>query len=200
MNEWIGQITDWFLAATSLGGYSVLLLTIPLAVIQGLFGFFPFATLVLLHISLLGIAEGLFASWIAGTSAGLIVYLLCRYWFTDWFNRKWLHKLKKYERWQKGLERYGVWAVIFLRTIPIMPNNIISFMSAISNLKLSSYTWSNMVGNLSSIWLFGLISAPIVFPGVNLSELVLSYVVFLLVLGVAFIIRQRTITNKEHKA
>lgn len=200
MNEWISQIADWFLATTSLGGYSVLLLTIPLAVIQGLFGFFPFATLVLLHISLLGIAEGLLASWIAGSLAGLIVYLLCGYWFTDWFNRKWMHKLKKYEKWQKGLDRYGVWAVIFLRTIPIMPNNIISFMSAISSLKLRSYAWSNMVGNLSSIWLFGLISAPIVFPGVNLSRLVLSYVLFLLTLSVVFILRQRTITNKEHKA
>ncbi|WP_018752491.1 TVP38/TMEM64 family protein [Paenibacillus sanguinis] len=200
MSEWIGQITDWFLTATSLDGYSVLLLTIPLAVIQGLFGFFPFATLVLLHISLLGIVEGLLASWIAGTLAGLIVYLLCRYWFTDWFNRKWMNKLRKYEKWQKGLDRYGVWAVIFLRTIPIVPNNIISFMSAISNLKLRSYAWSNMVGNLSSIWLFGLISAPIVFPGVNLSELVLSYVLFLLVLGIVFIIRQRMMTNKEHKA
>lgn len=56
MNEWIKQITDWFLETTGLTGYSILLLTIPLAVLQGLFGFFPFATIVMLHISLLGIA------------------------------------------------------------------------------------------------------------------------------------------------
>lgn len=197
MSEWIKQITDWFLETTQLGGYSILLLTLPLAVVQGVFGFFPFATLVMLHISLLGIVNGLLASWIAGTAAGLIVYLFCRYFFTGWFNRKWMGKLKKYEKWQKGLDRYGVWAVIFLRTIPIMPNNLISFMSAISNLKPVSYAWSNLIGNLSSIWLFGILSAPVVFPGVNLRELILSYAVFLLVLGIVFIARNRNMTKKD---
>ncbi|MGG6313841.1 TVP38/TMEM64 family protein [Paenibacillus macerans] len=197
MNEWIKQITDWFLETTQLSGYSILLLTIPLAVVQGIFGFFPFATLVMLHISLLGIMNGLLASWIAGTAAGLIVYLLCRYFFTGWFNRKWMNKLKKYEKWQKGLDRYGVWAVIFLRTVPIMPNNLISFMSAVSDLKPASYVWSNLVGNLSSIWLFGILSAPIVFPGMDLRELIFSYAGFLLVLGIVFFVRNRNMTKKD---
>lgn len=197
MNEWIKQLTDWFLETTHLGGYSILLLTIPLAVVQGLFGFFPFATIVMLHISLLGIMNGLLASWIAGTAAGMIVYLMCGYFFADWFNRKWMGKLQKYEKWQKGLDRYGVWAVIFLRTVPIMPNNLISFMSAISNMKLRSYTWSNVVGNLSSIWLFGILSASIVFPGVNLRELIVSYAVFLIVLGIVFVVRNRSISNRK---
>ncbi|MNM84559.1 SNARE associated Golgi protein [compost metagenome] len=151
----------------------------------------------MLHISLLGIMNGLLASWIAGTAAGMIVYLMCGYFFADWFNRKWMGKLQKYEKWQKGLDRYGVWAVIFLRTVPIMPNNLISFMSAISNLKMRSYTWSNLVGNLSSIWLFGILSASIVFPGVNLRELIVSYAVFLIVLGIVFVVRNRSISNKK---
>ncbi|MGP0583906.1 TVP38/TMEM64 family protein [Paenibacillus timonensis] len=197
MNEWIKQLTDWFLETTHLGGYSILLLTIPLAVVQGIFGFFPFATIVMLHISLLGIMNGLLASWIAGTAAGMIVYLMCGYFFADWFNRKWMGKLQKYEKWQKGLDRYGVWAVIFLRTVPIMPNNLISFMSAISNMKLRSYTWSNVVGNLSSIWLFGILSTSIVFPGVNLRELIVSYAVFLIVLGIVFVVRNRSISNRK---
>ena len=197
MNEWIKQLTDWFLETTHLGGYSILLLTIPLAVVQGIFGVFPFATIVMLHISLLGIMNGLLASWIAGTAAGMIVYLMCGYFFADWFNRKWMGKLQKYEKWQKGLDRYVVWAVIFLRTVPIMPNNLISFMSAISNLKMRSYTWSNLVGNLSSIWLFGILSASIVFPGVNLRELIVSYAVFLIVLGIVFVVRNRSISNKK---
>lgn len=197
MNEWIKQLTDWFLETTHLGGFSILLFTIPLAVVQGVFGFFPFATIVMLHISLLGIMNGLLASWIAGTAAGMVVYLMCRYFFAEWFNRKWMGKLQKYEKWQKGLDRYGVWAVIFLRTVPIMPNNLISFMSAISNLNLGSYTWSNLVGNLSSIWLFGILSASIVFPGLNLRDLILSYAGFLLALGIAFVVRNRAISNNK---
>ncbi|MNH45402.1 hypothetical protein D3C79_1078320 [compost metagenome] len=70
-------------------------------------------------------------------------------------------------------------------------------MSAISNLKMRSYTWSNLVGNLSSIWLFGILSASIVFPGVNLRELIVSYAVFLIVLGIVFVVRNRSISNKK---
>jgi len=198
LNGWIEQWTNWLIEATQLGGFSILLITIPLALIQGTIGIFPFATIVLLHISVLGIADGLVASWIAGTSAGMIVYLLCGYLFSDWFNRKWMNKLQKYEKWQRGLERYGVWAVIFLRTLPIMPNNLISFMSAISNMKLSSYTWSNMVGNLSGIWLYGILSASVIFPDTDLRKLIISYVVFLVVLSIIFWIRNRNMIKHDH--
>lgn len=197
MNQWIDQFTNWLLNVTQLRGYSILLITIPLALIQGLLGFFPFATIVMLSISVLGVVNGLIASWIAGTAAGMIVYLLCGYLFADWFNRKWLHRLKKYEKWQNSLDRYGVWAVIFLRTVPIMPNNLISFMSAVSNMKTVSYAWSNLIGNLSSIWLFGILSASVVFPGLDLRILIFSYLIFIGILVVVFLIRNRTITHKD---
>ncbi|MNO36255.1 SNARE associated Golgi protein [compost metagenome] len=197
MNEWIEHGAQWLIDLTQLEGMSILLITIPLAVIQGTIGIFPFATLVMLHISVLGIVEGLLASWIAGTVAGMVVYLLCKFLFADWFERKWFKRLQKYERWQKSLDRYGVWVVIFLRTIPIMPNNLISFMSAVSNLKIRSYTWSNMIGNLSSIWMFGILSASIVFPGMDLRKLILAYVVFIVLLLIAFFVRQRKMMNKD---
>lgn len=192
-------MTGWLLEVTQFDGFDILIITIPLALIQGIVGFFPFATLVMLHISVLGIVDGLVASWFVGSVAGLAVYLICKFFFSDWFNRRWLSKLKKYEKWQKSLDRYGVWAVIFLRTIPIMPNNLISFMSAISNLKTSSYTWANIVGNLSSIWLFGILSASIVFPGMDLRWLILSYALFLLALILVFVIRQRRMLRKERE-
>ncbi|MEF2966002.1 VTT domain-containing protein [Paenibacillus sp. M1] len=197
MNEWIEQITGWLLAVTGIEGFGILLITIPLALLQGTIGFFPFATIVMLNISVLGVMNGLLASWIAGSVAGMAVYLLCKFMFADWFNRRWLSKLQKYERWQQSLNRYGVWAVIFLRTVPIMPNNLISFMSAVSNLKTHSYTWSNIVGNLSSIWLFGILSASIIFPGEDLRLLILSYVLFLLMLLVLFFVRQRSMMKKD---
>ncbi|WP_188537480.1 TVP38/TMEM64 family protein [Paenibacillus segetis] len=199
MDEWIQQMTEWLVETTQLGGFSILLLTIPLAIIQGVVGFFPFATLLMLHLSVLGVAKGLFASWLVGTIAGTVIYLLCQYLLADWFNRKWMKKLEKYHRWQESIDRYGVWAVIFLRTIPVMPNNLISFMSAISNMKTISYTWANLIGNLSSIWLFGIISAPIVFPDIDLSKLITSYVLFLFILGIVFIIRHRQMTRRERR-
>lgn len=197
MNELIEHFTGWLLEITGLTGFGILLITLPLALIQGIVGVFPFATLVMLHISVLGVKEGLLASWVAGSFAGMVVYLLCKFLFADRFHRRWLSKLHKYEKWQKSLDRYGVWAIIFLRTIPIMPNNLISFMSAISNIKTRSYTWSNIVGNLSSIWLFGIFSASIVFPGMDLRVLMLSYIVFLIVLLALFFVRQRLLLKKD---
>ncbi|GIP52442.1 MULTISPECIES: TVP38/TMEM64 family protein [Paenibacillus] len=197
MNEWIEQFTGWLLEVTQIEGFWILLITIPLALIQGIIGIFPFATIVMLNISVLGVMNGLLASWIAGSVAGMAVYMLCKFLFSDWFNRRWLSKLQKYERWQKSLNRYGVWAVIFLRTVPIMPNNLISFMSAVSNLKTGSYTWSNIIGNLSSIWLFGILSASIVFPNMDLRLLILSYAIFLLALLAAFFVRQRLMMKKD---
>ncbi|WMT38942.1 VTT domain-containing protein [Paenibacillus sp. D2_2] len=197
MNAWIEQWTNWLIEATQLGGFSILIITIPLSLLQGTIGIFPFATIVMLHISVLGIKNGLIASWIAGAIAGMIVYLLCGYLFSDWFNRKWMHKLQKYEKWQRGLERYGVWGVIFLRTLPIMPNNLISFMSAISNIKMSSYAWSNMIGNLSGIWLYGILSASVLFPNTDLRKLIFGYIIFLVALSVIFWFRNRNMIKRD---
>lgn len=199
MNEWIEPITRWLLDVTRLSGFGILVITLPLALVQGTFGIFPFATIVMLHISTLGVAQGLLASWFTGTVAGMIVYWLCKTTFAEWFSKKWMYKLEKYEKWQQSLERYGVWAVIFLRTIPIMPNNLISFMAAISRIKTVSYTWSNAVGNMSSIWLFGILSASIVFPDMDLRKLIFSYVLFLLVLLSLFFIRQRLMRGQKHR-
>ncbi|QGG58889.1 L-seryl-tRNA selenium transferase [Paenibacillus sp. B01] len=182
MNGWI----DSLVAASGLGGPAILLLTIPLAVLQGLFGFFPFATIILIHISILGIAGGLLASWLAGTVAALVVYLLFRYFFYGKVQRRFQARLERYERYQAALDEYGGWMVILLRTIPVMPNNLISFMSAIAPVKLLPYLWSSIIGNLSHIWMFGLISSSLIFPGHDLRLLIAAYLAFLLILSIAF--------------
>jgi uncharacterized membrane protein YdjX (TVP38/TMEM64 family) len=197
INDWI----DWLLKATHLEGLSILLVTIPLAVIQGFLGIFPFATLIMLHISILGLAEGLFASWLAGSVAAIVVYLICRYFFSEWFNRKWLKRMQRYEKWQKYFNMHGVWAIILLRTLPIMPNNLISFMSAVSSIKTSSYIWSSLLGNLSHIWLFGIISSSIVKPSLDIRLLIGSYAVFCVTLIAIFIAQNfKSLTKREAEA
>ncbi|WP_235680196.1 TVP38/TMEM64 family protein [Paenibacillus albicereus] len=182
MNGWI----DALVAASGLDGPAILLLTIPLAVLQGLFGLFPFATIILIHISILGIAGGLLASWLAGTVAALVVYLLFRYFFYGKVQRRFQARLARYERYQASLDEYGGWMVILLRTIPVMPNNLISFMSAVAPVKFMPYLWSSVIGNLSHIWMFGLISSSLIFPGHDLRLLIFAYLAFLLVLTIAF--------------
>lgn len=186
-NAWIENIG----VQTGLSGASLLIVTIPLAIVQGFLGLFPFATLIFVHVSAMGVTGGLIASWLAGTLAAIVVYAVCKFLFRDWFNRKWGHKLDRYGRWQKSFDRYGIWTIILLRTLPIMPNNLISFMAAISPIRTSAYVWSSIIGNLSHIWLFGIISASFLFPGTDIWLLIGSYVVFCAVLTALFIIRIR---------
>jgi uncharacterized membrane protein YdjX (TVP38/TMEM64 family) len=193
INEWI----DLLVEMTGLEGYAILLITLPLGIIQGLFGIFPFATLIMMQVLLLGISGGLFASWLVGTVSAFVVYVLCKYVLADWFNRRWLSKIDKYNKRMDQVQVYGGWAIIFLRTIPVMPNNLISFLGAVTNMKMTTYLWSNMIGNLSHIWLFGIISAAILFPQMDVRFLITSYIGFCLVLITVFIVRYNQFYKHE---
>jgi uncharacterized membrane protein YdjX (TVP38/TMEM64 family) len=186
INEWVEQAV----LQTGLAGADILLVTIPLAILQGFLGLFPFALLITLHVSALGIVSGLLASWIAGTTAAIVVYGVCKYLFADWFHRKWWHKLQRYEKWQRAFDHYGIWAIIFLRTVPVMPNNLISFMSAVSPIRISSYIWSSILGNMSHIWLIGIFSSAILFPDIEQWKLIVSYAAFCLILLSVFLWRK----------
>ncbi|WP_438347887.1 TVP38/TMEM64 family protein [Paenibacillus sp. FA6] len=196
MTNMIDQAIDWLLNFTGLEGIAIILLTIILAIIQNFLGIFPFATLIVLHISILGVKVGLMASWLVGSVAAIVVFVICKYFFHDWFNQRWGKRLKRYEKWQYGFDKYGAWAIIFLRTLPIMPNNIIAFMSALSPIKVSTYTWSSIVGTLSHIWLFGIISSSLIFPDMDLRKLIVSYVIFCIALIVIFVVTHRRSLRK----
>ncbi|OAB45642.1 TVP38/TMEM64 family protein [Paenibacillus antarcticus] len=187
MTNLMDQVIEWLLNFTGLEGIGIILLTTMLAIIQGILGLFPFATLIVLHISILGLEVGLLASWLVGSVAAILVFTMCRYFFYNWFNRRWGKRLERYEKWQHGMDKYGGWSIIFLRTIPVMPNNLISFMSALSPIKSSTYAWASIVGTLSHIWLFGIISSSIIMPDMNIKGMTLSYVLFCIVLISIFI-------------
>lgn len=186
MSDIINNAIDWLLETTNLQGFYVLLLTVPLAVIQGFFGIFPFSTLIFLQISALGLVNGLITSWLVGIAASLAVYYACKYLFADWFDRKMKAKAGRYEKWQNYFMKYGVWSIIFLRTLPIMPNNVISFMASLSKISNRAYLVSSLVGVMSHIWLFGIVSSSILFPDTDIHVLIGSYIAFCLVLSVIF--------------
>lgn len=186
MGETINGWIDALVAFTGLSGLWILLITIPLGIIQGFLGLFPFATIIMLHISVLGLVNGIMASWISGTVAAVVVFWVSRSLFANWVLRKWEKRLQKYGKWQLRFEKYGLWAIILLRTIPIMPNNLISFMAGISPVKMIPYIWSSIIGNLSHIWLFAIISSSILIPDIDNVVLILSYAGFCIVLLAVF--------------
>lgn len=184
--EWIEAL----LTSTSLTGYYVLLATFPLTLIQGILGLFPYSILILLNISSMGLISGLLASWISSIIVANIVFHGCRSFFADWFSRKIKKKEGRFEKWQRYFELYGVWTLILLRTIPIIPNNAISLMAAVSTMKSIPYFISTVIGNLSQIWLYGIISWTILMPNQDRSLSIWLYVSFCLILIIVFFLDQ----------
>lgn len=189
MTETINAWIDWLLQTLGLTGPSVLLVTIPLAMLQSLFGFFPFAILIVLHVSVFNVIGGMLISWLACNVGGVLVYFLFRRYLYNWFDRKWRARLKRYDKWQRYLNRYGIWTLVLLRTVPIIPNNIINFMSAVSPLPTSSFIWGTVLGNMSYIWLFGTLSSTLIVPKEEWGVYLTWYAIFCVILIGVFIRR-----------
>ncbi|TFE22724.1 TVP38/TMEM64 family protein [Cohnella luojiensis] len=187
INDWIEALLD----RTSLTGYYVLIATFPLAIVQGILGIFPFSILIVLNISAMGLVDGLLTSWISSIVAANIVFYCCRSFFSDWFNRKINRKEDgRYEKWQKYFETYGIWTLILLRTLPIIPNNVISLMASVSSIRMLPYFFSSVIGNLSQIWLYGIISSSILMPNQDSKLLIGSYIAFCILLILIFVTSQ----------
>lgn len=189
MTETINSWIDWLLQTLGLSGPSILFATLPLALLQSLFGFFPFAILIVLHVSEFNIIVGMAVSWLACNVGAVLTYFFFRRYLYNWFDRKWMHKLKRYDKWQKYLDRYGIWTLVLLRTVPIVPNNIINLMSAISPIKAPAFIWGTVLGNMSYIWLFGTIGSSLIVPREEWSGFLTWYAVFMAVLVAVFIRR-----------
>ncbi|WP_379134609.1 TVP38/TMEM64 family protein [Paenibacillus sp. sgz500958] len=185
INEWI----DWLLLTLGLSGPSILFVTLPLALLQSLLGFFPFAILIVLHVSVFHVIGGMVISWLACNVGGVLVYFLFRRYLYNWFDRKWRSRLKRYDKWQRYLNRYGIWTLVLLRTVPIVPNNIINFMAAVSPIPTRSFIWGTVLGNLSYIWLFGTLSSTLIVPREEWGVYLTWYGVFFVILVGVFIRR-----------
>lgn len=81
LEAWVEETIRTLLNGLQLSGYSILLLTVPLSILQGIFSFFPFASLFVLHVTTFGLLEGMLISWLVGSVAAIVCFILCRYFF-----------------------------------------------------------------------------------------------------------------------
>ncbi|MGO4886827.1 TVP38/TMEM64 family protein [Anaerobacillus sp. MEB173] len=179
-------------------GYSMLWITIPLAILQGVVTAFPFILILIIHISLFGLVQGIFFSWIGSLIGALVCFVLSRYFFDEVTHKLWDERKKNHQKWRPFIDLYGVWAIILLRSIPVIPSNVISIMAALSPIGIKAYFWSTVVGNKSMIWLLTLISSPVTFPGRDISIYLISYFIFCFVL-VFILFHQHRMSKRKKK-
>ncbi len=168
-------------------GHLLLFITIPLSIIQGVVTFFPIITIITFHILVFGVTEGVIYSFIGSFLGSILSFVLGRYFFFDLSEKLWEKKKVKYQNLERYFQQYGMWSLILLRTIPLMPSNMISLMAALSPIPFRAYLWSSVFGNISMVWLFGILGMSLKINDFNF--MVIVYIVYLVTLFIIFLLQ-----------
>ncbi|SER76812.1 TVP38/TMEM64 family protein [Salisediminibacterium halotolerans] len=163
--EWILELRNEnipFFAETLYArwGHGLLFITLPLMVVQNVVTIFPIIVVIIVHYLVFGVWEGFIYS-AAGSSLGaLYCFYLARTALWRRISSFWQKKEQDLQRILRLLEVYGVWMIVLLRSIPVMPSNLISIAAALSPMPARTYYWSTLIGNMSMVWILSFISMP----------------------------------------
>jgi uncharacterized membrane protein YdjX (TVP38/TMEM64 family) len=92
-----------------------------------------------------GVVLGFIYSWIA-TMAGLVItFVMVRYLFRDSFEKRFGSK-KIVEKINDNLDKNGIWTVVFLRAIYVVPSSVLNYSFGFTKIKTSSYLIGSAIG------------------------------------------------------
>ena len=94
---------------------------------------------------LLNFTPALLICWIVNVVAVMATYYMVRFAFTTYFTERY-GKKKLIRRINKRIHKYGLWTVVFSRSIYIVPTNIINFSFPLSSISTRSYLLGTIVG------------------------------------------------------
>ncbi|MBU9712363.1 TVP38/TMEM64 family protein [Evansella tamaricis] len=186
--DWIGlfmqQDIEYFTAESFLGelGLSLLWVTIPLMIVQGIFTLFPVLILIILHFISFGVVGGFIISVIGATLGALVCYWLTDSFSSQWVERFWNKREKTLNWLLRLMTTYGVLIIVLLRSIPFVPSNLISISAALSPVTLQQYVWSSVLGNISMVWLLSLLSAPLWMTESIFLPYLVGYIIYVITL------------------
>jgi uncharacterized membrane protein YdjX (TVP38/TMEM64 family) len=117
-----------------------------LSKILGAILLFPGAPLTLLSGSLLGNFWGSIVAIIGNTLGAGAAFLIARYLFKDYIQKKFLPKYPKISEYEKKFLENGLSTVIFLRLVPLFPFNILNYLLGITKVSFKDYILGTFVG------------------------------------------------------
>lgn len=191
--DWITQlreedVTDFTEIVGDLG-YGVLWITIPLMMIQNIITIFPILLLIMLHFISFGMIQGFLFSFIGTTLGTILCFWLARSISEKWINHFWQKQEKKLSYILNLISSYGVLMIVLLRSIPIMPSNLISIAAAVSPMRIKPYLLSTVIGNISMIWLLSLLSSFLWIEGNLYVSYLIGYLLFSVITIGFYVIR-----------
>lgn len=185
--EWLGNLrhedADFIMSTIQDEvGYELLMITIPLMILQGVMTIFPVILLIIVHFIVYGVVEGFIFSLLGSFLSSILCYTIAKSFSEGYVAGFWKKREKTMNKVMDLTLKYGVPLIVVLRSIPILPSNIISVVAALSPIRFSQYVWSSLWGNISMIWILSLLSAPIILTSVDKVLYIILYALYLVLL------------------
>jgi len=170
-------------------GYGLLLITIPLMMIQNVVTLFPIVLIIMIHFISFGMTLGFLFSLIGTSIGAMLCFWLTRSASEKFVEKYWKKKEEKLSYILNSISHYGVFMIVFLRSIPIMPSNLISIAAGVSPIRFRAYVWSTVLGNISMVWLLSLLSAPLWIEDNHYLGYLVGYLFFALVVLIYYFMK-----------
>lgn len=96
---------------------------------------------------LFGFKYGLIYTVIGGFLSAMFVFGLSRILGTSFSEKILRHeRLKKFGEYNEKIREHGLWSLIVLRIMPIMPFNVLNLLMGISKIKIRDYILGTLIG------------------------------------------------------
>lgn len=145
MQDYIIQLFETF-------GIWALVISVVLNMIISILGVVPSVFLTAANIIVFGLPIGISVS-IAGEAIGAVVsFILYRFGIkkvqkTTVPKHKWLQQLSHTNGWQ------AFWLIISLRILPFIPSGVVTFASAMSNVRLPTFAIASTIGKIPALFI-----------------------------------------------
>jgi len=136
---------------TSRHYFASIIIFLVLNVLLGSIGVPVYAVFTLAAGLIFGFFEGIIIALSASLLGGYISFFLSRYAFSNFFRKKYSHRLEKVE---KRLEEKGFTYLLGLRLLPGFPYFATNVLAGLSPIKTTTYLYSTILGIIPSTVLF----------------------------------------------
>jgi uncharacterized membrane protein YdjX (TVP38/TMEM64 family) len=181
--EWITEsdpslLPLMFLFSTLFGVIPV----IPFSVFAGMMG------------SKYGLIIGASINWFGTVAASVIIYLLARYGFSEYFTN-YLKRFRGITKFNELIRRNAFMAILFTRLIPIVPPPVVNVYSGLIKINLVTYTVATIVGKLPGMILYAFVGDRLFSSLQDLLYGLVYYILFLLLILIVYFFWNKTNKN-----
>lgn len=187
IQEWLAPFGQWAPAVfIGLFVVAMMLMVIPYSLMCGVGALF------------FGLAWGTLWSVLGATLGAIAVYSLSKV-----LGKAIIHKQAGNPRWEnlnQRLEKDGFYYLLLVRTLAILPFNLLNFACAFTAIKLRHFVFANLIGLIPSAFVYGYGTQLLLDPSISKTQLAWLIGIVLLVVVPPIVFRQaRRFKRKEQK-